>query len=132
MVPGGVNEPLDAPRTATTSSQASRRRWRIAQRTLDWFKSEMEQFREEIRTFANFPTLFMGLVGDGRRAWSTTTASCASWMPAATWSQEGIEAAGYADYIGEMAHPWTYLKTPYLQAAGLSRGHLPRRARWRG
>ena len=24
----------------------------------------MERFREEIRTFANFPTLFMGLVGD--------------------------------------------------------------------
>ena len=36
----------------------------IATRALDWFKSEMERFREEIRTFANAPTLFMGLVGE--------------------------------------------------------------------
>ena len=57
----------------------------IAQRTLDWFKGEMETFREEIRTFANFPSLFMGLVGP-TAAWTTTTASCASWTPAgASW-----------------------------------------------
>ena len=35
--------------------------WR---RTLDWFKTAMERFREEIRTFANSQTLFMGLVND--------------------------------------------------------------------
>ena len=31
-------------------------------RTLDWFKTVLDQFREEIRTFANFPTYFLGLV----------------------------------------------------------------------
>jgi hypothetical protein len=30
----------------------------IAQKALAWFKIEFEKFREEIRTFANFPSLF--------------------------------------------------------------------------
>ncbi len=34
----------------------------ISRRTLTWFKGIVEQFREEIRTFGNFPSLFMGLV----------------------------------------------------------------------
>ena len=63
VVPGGVNEPLsaeDRDRILAGIPEALA----IARRTLDWFKSEMERFREEIRTFANFPTLFMGLVGE--------------------------------------------------------------------
>ena len=35
-----------------------------AGRALDWFKGALDRFREEIRTFGNFPSLFMGLVGD--------------------------------------------------------------------
>jgi pyruvate/2-oxoacid:ferredoxin oxidoreductase alpha subunit len=34
----------------------------IAERTLEWFKSVTERFREEISVFGNFPTLFMGIV----------------------------------------------------------------------
>ena len=32
----------------------------IAERTLQWFKPVMENYRDEIETFANFPSLFMG------------------------------------------------------------------------
>ena len=34
----------------------------IAERTLQWFKSIIEKFREEIASFGNFPTLFLGIV----------------------------------------------------------------------
>src|SRR5579863_1424268 len=64
VVPGGVNEPLTAERRDQILA-AIPEAFLIAERTLDWFKSEMERFREEIRSFANFPTLFMGLVGKG-------------------------------------------------------------------
>ena len=37
-------------------------RRRIGLRTLRWFKRELDNFREEAATFANFPTLFMGRV----------------------------------------------------------------------
>ena len=45
----------------------------------------MERFREEISTFGNFPTLFMGIVKEDNGLRSMT-ASCASWMPRAMWS----------------------------------------------
>ena len=61
VVPGGVSEPLteanrDAILWALPDALA------IAERTLEWFKSTTERFREEISVFGNFPTLFMGIV----------------------------------------------------------------------
>jgi coenzyme F420-reducing hydrogenase alpha subunit len=35
---------------------------KIVEHTLDWYKSIRENFREEITTFGNFPTLFMAIV----------------------------------------------------------------------
>src|SRR5690242_18602591 len=61
VVPGGVSEPLtvqnrDAILAALPDALT------IAERTLDWFKSIREKFREEITTFGNFPSLFMAIV----------------------------------------------------------------------
>jgi NAD-reducing hydrogenase large subunit len=61
IVPGGVSEPLteanrDAILWALPDALA------IAERTLEWFKSTTERFREEISVFGNFPTMFMGIV----------------------------------------------------------------------
>src|ERR1035438_5540903 len=58
VVPGGVGSLLtaeDRDRILAGIPDALA----IATRALDWFKTEIERFREEIRTFANFPTLFM-------------------------------------------------------------------------
>src|SRR6185369_11178344 len=62
VVPGGVNEALPEERRDQIL-QGIPEAIAIAGRALDWFKTEMERFRDEIRTFANFPTLFLGLVG---------------------------------------------------------------------
>ena len=126
VVPGGVNEPLTAAHRDQHPGRKFPKRWRSPRRTLDWFKGEMEQFREEIRSFANFPTLFMGLVGADGGARSLRRQAALRGRRAARWWPTDIDPADYAEYIAEMAHPWTYLKTSLLQAAGLSRGHLPR------
>ena len=84
VVAGGVNEPLSAQKRDAILAGIPDA-MAIAMRALDWFKGEMEKFREEIRTFANFPTLFMALVAP-TAAWISTTASCGSWMPGATSS----------------------------------------------
>src|SRR5512143_3508887 len=63
VVPGGVSEPLsqeDRDAILKTIPEALA----IAERTVIWFKSVVEKFREEISTFGNFPTLFMGIVKD--------------------------------------------------------------------
>jgi NAD-reducing hydrogenase large subunit len=92
----------------------------IATRTLDWFKREMERFREEIRSFANFPTLFMGLVGengglehyDGKLRFLDSGGHVIADYPNAT----------YMDNIAEIAHPWSYLKTSFYKPNGYPDG----------
>jgi NAD-reducing hydrogenase large subunit len=120
VVPGGVNEPLTAERRDSILA-AIPEAFLIAERTLDWFKSEMERFREEIRSFANFPTLFMGLVGkdgalehyDGNLRFLDAGGHVVA---------DQIDPAGYADSIAELAHPWTYLKTSYYKPLGYPDG----------
>jgi NAD-reducing hydrogenase large subunit len=120
VVPGGVNEPLSADvrdRILAGIPEAML----IAQRALDWFKSEMERFREEIRTFANAPTLFMGLVGEngglehyhGKLRFLDAGGKIV---------QDGVEGDDYPTAIAELAHPWTYLKTSYYKPLGYPDG----------
>jgi NAD-reducing hydrogenase large subunit len=120
VVPGGVSEPLSA---------ANRDRilaaipdvLAIAQRTLDWFKSEMERFREEIRTFANSPTLFMGLVGPGGNL-EHYDGKLRFLDAGGHVVQDAVDGADYANCIAEMAHPWTYLKTSFYKPLGYPEG----------
>jgi NAD-reducing hydrogenase large subunit len=120
VVPGGVNEPLTAERRDQILAEIPEA-LDIAGRTLDWFKGEMERFREEIRSFANFPTLFMGLVGedgtlehyDGKLRFLDAGGHVVA---------DKVDPAAYADSIAEMAHPWTYLKTSYYKPLGYPDG----------
>jgi len=120
VVPGGVNEPLsmdnrDRVLKAIPEAMA------VAQRTLDGFKTRMDSFRDEIRCFANFPTLFMGLVDrdgglehyDGKLRIVDASKRIVA---------DGLEAADYADFMGEAVEPYSYLKSPYYKPAGYPDG----------
>jgi len=120
VVPGGVNETLSAAHRDRILEEIPEA-VAIARRTLDWFKVEMEKFREEIRSFANFPTMFMGLVGadgaldhyDGKLRFVNAAGQVV---------EDRIEPADYAAHIAEMAHPWTYLKTVFYKPLGYPEG----------
>jgi NAD-reducing hydrogenase large subunit len=120
VVPGGVTGPLDAERRDQIVAALPEAR-AIAERALDWFKSQIERFREEIRTFANMPTLFMGLVGDegtldhydGKLRFLDAGGHVVA---------DGIDGSRYAEFIAEIAHPWTYLKTSYYKPLGYPEG----------
>jgi NAD-reducing hydrogenase large subunit len=120
VVPGGVNAPLtsdhrDAIRASLPEALD------ITQRTLTRFKASLENYREEIRTFANFPSLFMGLVnkdGNIEHLDGTLRVIDAKGHIVA----DGIEAQQYADYIGEAVEPWSYLKSPYYKPVGYPEG----------
>ncbi len=120
IVPGGVSEPLtvenrDAILRALPDALA------IAERTLEWFKSIMERFREEIATFGNFPTLFMGIVKkdngltfyDGKVRIVDSTGKVVA---------DDLDPTQYFDYIGEKVEPWSYLKSAYYKAKGFPDG----------
>ena len=93
----------------------------IVFRTLGWFKRQLENFREEIRTFANFPSLFMGLAkDDGNLAFYD------GWLRLVDADgeivQDHIDPADYEEYIGEAVEPWSYLKSPYYKPLGYPEG----------
>jgi NAD-reducing hydrogenase large subunit len=120
LVPGGVNRPLSTEHRDEIRAMTGEAR-DIARRTIDFFKSIVDRFPEEVAHFANFPTLFAGLVTpDGQwehydGPWRVTDA-------------DGGEAAKLSDHrdyrslIGEAVEPHSYLKSPYYQPAGYPDG----------
>jgi NAD-reducing hydrogenase large subunit len=120
VVPGGVSDPL---------AEAQRERIlavlpeavNVIQRTLTWFKQKLEDYREEIRTFANFPSYFMGLVNsegglehyEGRLRVVDAKGGIVA---------DQLDPTDYENYIGEAVEPWTYLKFPYYKPIGYPQG----------
>ncbi len=120
VVPGGVSEPLsETDRDAILSGVAEA--LAIAERTLQWFKGTIERFREEVATFGNFPSLFMGLVKedggltfyDGKLRIGAATGEIL---------EENLDPARYFDYLGEKVESWSYLKSAYYKPMGYPEG----------
>ena len=120
IVPGGVSEPLsETDRDAILKTIPGA--LAIAERTLEWFKSTMEGFREEIATFGNFPTLFMGIVKkdngltfyDGKLRIVDASGHVLA---------DDLDPSRYFDYIGEKVESWSYLKSSYYKPSGFPDG----------
>lgn len=120
VVPGGVSEPLtQGNRDAILGALPEA--LQIAERSMEWFKSITEKFREEIATFGNFPSLFMGIVkDDGGLTFydGKIRITGASGKVVA----DGLDPARYSDYIGEKVEPWSYLKSTYYKPQGFPEG----------
>lgn len=121
VVPGGVNAPLSEekrerilkglPEAKATSIEA-----------LKFFKSIMGNFQNEIRSLANFPTLFAALVdsegnwehyADGKLRFCNEKGEIIA---------DKIEPDDYEKYIGEYVEPYSYLKSPYYKPYGYPNG----------
>jgi len=120
VVAGGVSEPLSIEtrdRILATLPEAKQ----ISQRTLDWFKGLLDQFREEIRTFANFPTLFMGLVNPaGELEHYNGTLRFVDSRGAIV--ADKLDVLNYQEYLGEAVEPDSFLKSPYYKPLGYPDG----------
>jgi len=120
VVPGGVAEPLTVERRDQILAGIPEALNRT-QRTLDWFKRALEGLHEEIRTFANFPSMFLGLVGpdgeletyDGKLRLRGETGNLV---------QDQLDPQRYEEFFGETSEPWTYMKFPYYKPAGREHG----------
>jgi len=120
IVPGGVSEALSVERRdqimATIPDAIA-----TVMRALHWFKPRIENFRDEIRTFANFPSLFLGLAKeDGGLAlykgWIRVIDSTGETVA------DHINPLSYPDFIGEAGEPWSYLKSTYYKPLGYPDG----------
>ena len=119
-VPGGVNEPLSEEKRDQILGLIPPAVAAI-QRTLLWFKDAIQKFSAEIEVFANFPTLFMGLIDDR---------GLAEYYDGhlRVIDSEGniiageLDSARYQDFIGEAVEPYTYMKFPYYRPLGYPGG----------
>jgi NAD-reducing hydrogenase large subunit len=120
VVPGGVSEPLSVEkrdRILVMLPDAIR----IMRRTLDWFKTGLDKYRDEIQSFANFPTLFMGLANS-----DNTLELYDGWLRFVNADGKTVEEVrdprDYPKYIGEAVEPFSYLKSPYYKPLGYPEG----------
>ncbi len=120
IVPGGVTDPLTAERRDEILAMLPEAKQFIMS-ALTLFKARLNEFEDEIRTFANFPSLHMGLVtkanglefydGDLR----IIGADGKTLVPA-------VDKNYYQETIGEAVEPYSYLKAPYYKPRGYPNG----------
>jgi len=119
-VPGGVNADLDP-----AAREEMLEEWpdalAILQRTLEMWKGTIDAFPDEVASFSNFPTMYCGTVSpagalelyDGALRFRDATGEIVA---------DQVQAADYADYIGEATMADSYLKAPYYKPLGLAEG----------
>jgi NAD-reducing hydrogenase large subunit len=120
VVPGGVSKPLTTEERDAILERIPEQ-IRVVQRTLDWFKNLLDGFADEIRSFANFPSFFLGLVSEGGglehydgklRVIDSTGARIV----------DDVDPTRYRELIGEAVEPWTFLRFPFLRSRGYPDG----------
>ena len=120
VVPGGVNAPLSL-ETRNRILAGIPEAMQAVQRTLEAFKPLLDNFRAEIESFANFPSLFLGLVGkngelehyDGQIRVVDGDGNTVL---------DGVEPSRYLEFLDEHVEPWSYLKSPYYKPLGYPDG----------
>ncbi len=119
IVPGGVVAPLGSSDRDAILKELPEA-MTIARKTLDFFKSIVDRFADEIASFGSMPTMYAGLVDpagalnlyDGRIRFRTAAGEIA----------QDAEPAQYRDFIGEAAMADSYLKAPYFKPIGYPDG----------
>ena len=120
VVPGGVSDALsldDRDAILKTIPDALA----VAVRSVTWLKGTMEKFRDEIASFGNFPSLFMGTVKedggltfyDGKLRIVDASRQVVA---------DGLDPALYFEFLGEKVESWSYLKSAYYKPKGYPDG----------
>jgi NAD-reducing hydrogenase large subunit len=120
VVAGGVSHPLPVEhrdRILAMMPEAIK----IADSTVEWFTSQLEKFREEISVFANFPSLYMGLVGPNNELETYD-----GWLRMVDENGKAVvdrlNPEDYASILAEAITPFSYLKSPYYKPLGYPEG----------
>jgi NAD-reducing hydrogenase large subunit len=120
VVPGGVSRPLSAEARDDILARIPEA-FAAAERTLEVFKPLVERFHDEIESFANFDSLYLGLVGpDGEL--EHYDGSLRLMNASGEIVADGLEPSRYQDYLEEEVEPWSFLKSPYYKPLGYPGG----------
>lgn len=120
VVPGGVNDPLAVERRDEILAKLPEA-IEITKRALKWHESIVDNFHHEIRTFANFPSLYVGLV-DSHGNLEHYDGNIRIMDSAGNIIVDQHDALKYEELFGEACEEWTYMKFPYYKAMGYPKG----------
>jgi NAD-reducing hydrogenase large subunit len=120
IVPGGVATPLASATRDRILSELPAAKG-IAERTLQFFKGALDNYKEEIEFFGSIPTMYGGMVDakgnlqlyDGGLRFRSATGDVV---------EEYVPAEEYANYIGEASLRDSYLKAPFFKPLGYPDG----------
>ena len=120
VVPGGVGSPLSAAARGHILSDLPSA-MAIADRTIRFFKTAIDSYKEEIAFFGSAPTMYAGLVDgkgnlqfyDGRLRFRNARGEIVA---------DHIAGEDYQEYIGEASLRESYLKAPYYKPEGFPQG----------
>ena len=120
IVPGGIAEPLseaarerllgDLPEAVATGT-----------RTLDFFKSAIDGYQDEIAHFGTKPLISAGMTDAGGNL-QFYEGTLRFRDADGTILADGIEADDYSSWIGEASLPVSYMKAPFFRPKGYPAG----------
>ena len=120
-VPGGVRTPLSSEARDWILERLPEAKATV-QQALELYKRLLDgPLQREQRTFGDFPSLFMGLVGaDGR--WECIEGAIRFIDSDGRIVADGLCEDDYASFLGEAVESWSYLKFPYYKPLGYPQG----------
>jgi NAD-reducing hydrogenase large subunit len=120
VVPGGVTEPL-APAKRDEILAMIPEAYANIGLALAAYKQIADSFKPEIEVFANFPSLFLGLINEDE---SVEFTDGALRLIDATGSivADGITAKQFTEVIGEAVEPYSFTKFAYYKPLGYPEG----------
>ena len=120
IVVGGVSKPMSA-EVQKDILALTPEAYEIIQRTLGWFKRTLDDYREEVSTFGNFPSKFLSLVNEHEDVLELYRGRL-RFVDDHRNTIADFHRDEYQDFIGEAVEPWTYLKFPYYKSDGYPDG----------
>lgn len=115
-VPGGVRECLSEAGKIKIRDRLTEVKTTLLN-ALDKFKSLLNDYEVEAQTFGNFPSLFMGLVGEDGE-WEHYGGKIRFVDSGGNIIADQLDPTRYQEYIAEAVEPWSYLKFPYYRPLG--------------
>jgi NAD-reducing hydrogenase large subunit len=120
VVPGGVNKslsPEDREKILSMMPEALE----LGARTLKWFKASLSNFSAEASCFANFPSLFMGIV-DPKGKLEHYDGFLRLIDSDGAIVQDMVPGHRYQELIAEAVEPYSFMKFPYYREWGYEKG----------
>ncbi|MEB3361200.1 MAG: Ni/Fe hydrogenase subunit alpha, partial [Synechococcaceae cyanobacterium] len=120
-VPGGVRTPLCPEARDWILARLTEAKATVAQ-ALELFKRLLDgPLQREQRTFGDFESLFMALVGPAGQ-WECIEGAIRFVDSQGQIVADGLLEDDYASFLGEAVEPWSYLKFPYYKPLGYPAG----------